>query len=302
MNFTPEQLAERRQGIGASEAAAAVGLSKWKSPLQLYLEKKGEAEPPDSERLQFEMGHAIEPMVVTRFAREMKKTVIGRQQQIRDPANPWRWVTMDGMTDDNELVEAKSTAYANPAEWGEPEQDDAVPMDYYAQVQHGLACTGFQIAWVPMVVLNREFRIYRVRRDDEFIELLTSNEREFWGRVCSNRPPEPRTVDDVDLLWPRVKNGVVIEATPEQALLCAQARALKDKKKEIEESEKALCESLKVSMRDATELVYGKKIIATNRQAKDSEYLDLIQLAIDKPEIIRAYTKTKPGFRRLLIK
>ena len=34
-----EWLALRRKGIGGSDCAAACGLSRWKSPLQLYVEK-----------------------------------------------------------------------------------------------------------------------------------------------------------------------------------------------------------------------------------------------------------------------
>jgi hypothetical protein len=45
-------LTERRKGIGASEAAAVLGLSRYKSPLDVYLDKTGEIGPQDdSERM-----------------------------------------------------------------------------------------------------------------------------------------------------------------------------------------------------------------------------------------------------------
>ena len=37
----------RQQGIGSSDAAAAVGLSPYKSPLQLWAEKTGQARFPE---------------------------------------------------------------------------------------------------------------------------------------------------------------------------------------------------------------------------------------------------------------
>lgn len=37
----------RKEGIGGSDAAAIVGLSKWKSPYQLWLEKTGQVEAED---------------------------------------------------------------------------------------------------------------------------------------------------------------------------------------------------------------------------------------------------------------
>jgi predicted phage-related endonuclease len=42
-----EWLCYRTQSIGASDAAAALGLSRCKTPYDLYLEKTGEAEPDD---------------------------------------------------------------------------------------------------------------------------------------------------------------------------------------------------------------------------------------------------------------
>ena len=37
----------RNKGIGGSEAAVIVGMNRWKSPFQLWLEKTGEVEPED---------------------------------------------------------------------------------------------------------------------------------------------------------------------------------------------------------------------------------------------------------------
>ena len=37
----------RNLGIGGSEAAVIVGMNKWKSPFQLWLEKREEVEPED---------------------------------------------------------------------------------------------------------------------------------------------------------------------------------------------------------------------------------------------------------------
>ena len=44
---TPEWHTFRKSGVGGSEVAAALGLSKWKTPYQLWLEKTTDIEPLD---------------------------------------------------------------------------------------------------------------------------------------------------------------------------------------------------------------------------------------------------------------
>ena len=43
-------LDRRRAGIGGSDVAALLGLSRWKTPLDVFLDKTGRSEPiPDNE-------------------------------------------------------------------------------------------------------------------------------------------------------------------------------------------------------------------------------------------------------------
>ena len=40
--MTPEQIAERKSGIGGSDLACVLGLSPWRSPVDVWLEKTGQ--------------------------------------------------------------------------------------------------------------------------------------------------------------------------------------------------------------------------------------------------------------------
>lgn len=46
-----EWLLQRRRGLGGSEAAAIAALSKWKSPVGVYLEKLGQETSPEKESI-----------------------------------------------------------------------------------------------------------------------------------------------------------------------------------------------------------------------------------------------------------
>ena len=151
----------RALGLGASDAAAAVGLSKWKTPYQLWQEKLGIAanDDHDAEALHLEMGNALEPLAIARFERKQKLTVSDRQVRVVDPTWDKRWVTVDGLASDGGLVEAKSVGFADPREWGDEFDDGAIPMHYLLQTQHAMACTVASHTWVPVIELNRQFRI-----------------------------------------------------------------------------------------------------------------------------------------------
>ncbi|MBR3747469.1 MAG: YqaJ viral recombinase family protein, partial [Selenomonadaceae bacterium] len=67
--ITHEQwLVARRKGVGGSDSAAVCGLSRYSSPLEVWLQKTGrKPATPDNEAMYF--GHLLEPIVREEFAR-----------------------------------------------------------------------------------------------------------------------------------------------------------------------------------------------------------------------------------------
>mgnify|MGYP003308094406 CR=1 FL=1 len=64
-----EWLARRRQGIGGSDVAAILGLSPWRTALDVYHDKTG-AEKPEAETENMRIGTALEQFVADRFTEE----------------------------------------------------------------------------------------------------------------------------------------------------------------------------------------------------------------------------------------
>lgn len=62
-----EWLETRRGGIGGSDISAIAGMNPWRSPLAVYLDKRGEIEDgPDNERMYW--GRQLEDVVARHFA------------------------------------------------------------------------------------------------------------------------------------------------------------------------------------------------------------------------------------------
>jgi putative phage-type endonuclease len=306
MSLTAIQLKERAFGIGASEAAASVGLSKYRTQLALYQEKVAAAEGriaanEDSlaDQLRKEGGSALEPVIIGHFERTTGLQVCDRQLRVQDPQHPWRWVTLDGRASDNGLVEAKKTEITG-AVWGEGDED--VPDDYYCQAMQGMACTGAEFVYVPVLLPRWEFAVYVIRRDDEFIELMTAKQMEFIERLRTRTPPPVTSLEDAKLLWPKHKPLKKVTADPETASLAQALANLKARIKREEEEREALELKIKCAMGDAEELVGRSGRIATWKNNKDGTKFDSESFAIHHPDLWRKYQVPKPGARVFLLK
>lgn len=179
-------LANRLTGLGGSDAAVALGISPFSTPLQLYLEKRGEI-PPVEETEPMRWGKLLEPVIRQRYS-----DITGRTVRVppflRHPQHEFITAHPDGVTDDNRLFEAKTARSAEG--WGEPGTDQ-IPRFYLIQVQHYMLVTATPVADVSVLVGGSDFRTYEVPADPELQEMIVDGEVEFWKRVKDGVPPEP---------------------------------------------------------------------------------------------------------------
>ena len=296
-------LAQRRNGIGASDIAAVLGISPWKTPLQLYLDKRGEL-PPQEDAPQLRRGRMLEPLVLDFYADETGHQVT-RQQECVTGAEPWMMATLDGFDAiDNAPVEAKTVNAFSAQEFGEHGSDD-IPLHYSAQVHWQMMLTDASTGYLAALIGSDDFRIFTIQRDRDLELLLIARATEFWQRVQSGTPPEPNSEVDVKLLYPR-DAGSSIEATPEIADAVAELAAIKAQAKELEAKEGLSGMKIKTFMgENATLIGLDGKPLATWKTAKGSQktdykaaYLDLQPTA----EHIAKFTTTSAGSRRFLIK
>jgi len=187
-------LEQRKLGIGASEAAAAMGISPWVSRFQLWAEKTGKAAPPDLDGVEaIKWGHRLEGPVAEAFEEETGRTVVRNDTNdlLRHPDHLFMIATVDALQERDDragegVLEIKTTSAFNEKEW-----DPEPPLYYQVQVQHQLAVTGLE--WGSLAVLiGGQKMIYRdVERNAKFIATMTELETEFWEMVKAEEPPEP---------------------------------------------------------------------------------------------------------------
>lgn len=189
MSLTEEQHAERRTGLGGSDAPVALSLSPYKSALELFMEKR---EPPQAPSVAqvgaLHWGHLLEPVIRQEYATRTGRVVRLPTGTLRHFKHHFMLAHVDGVTDDRRVFEAKTAR--SPDGWGRSGSDE-VPHHYLVQVQHYLAVTGFDVADIAVLIGGNDFRLYEVPADVELQQMIIEGEQDFWKLVQEGTPPEP---------------------------------------------------------------------------------------------------------------
>lgn len=190
-------LEQRKRGVGGSDVAAIMGLSPWKSPLEVWLEKTGRAESPDlSDRESVAMGTELEGDVLEMYRRRHPDSRVQRVNAIL-VANerPWAQASLDGIVRDPELgwgvLEIKTGS--KESEW-----KDGVPIHYLTQVTHYLSVTGYPFADVAALIgdFGLHYHQYRVMRDEDDLQSVVESVDEFWSD-CVEKDAMPPYVSEL---------------------------------------------------------------------------------------------------------
>lgn len=306
---------EDRSGFyGGSDIATIMRVSRWKTPLRLFREKKKLVQPQPV-TLAMRRGTALEPVVFD-VLRITQKANIYKPSRVFVPDHPHRSAAIDGIkvTTKNgkpwrRLQEVKTTDY--DIGWG-PEKTDRIPVDYLVQVQWYLGIAlllgmvdDTQADVILWVSGEEDFREYVVDFDPELFGLLCAETDRFHAMVLENRPPPPRTQEDLESLVPVPVSRSQIYADEGTQELVYKLVAVKALKKLVEEEESRLSDSLRVAFgehEDMLDLSGSRKPIATFRKNKDGVSFDEAAFAAVHPELYAQFLVHKKGARTLLLK
>ena len=303
-------LAVRKQGIGSSDAAAAVGLNPYKSQLELWLEKTGrdtslpKLDPNDEESPAY-WGNILEPIVAAHYSQRTGNRVrrVNAVLQHPDPKLPWMLANIDREVigvNDVQILECKTAGINGACLWKE-----GVPEYVQLQVMHQLAVTGKQAADVAVLLGGQHLEIHRIERDESMIARLIDLERLFWDYVVSDTPPPADGTASAEAalrcLYPE-DNGQILDFSQhvELATTYLELKAVRQSIAQQETREAQLKQVLQQAMGVATRAEFAEGYISW-KKSKDSTMLDVEQMLKDKPYLQARYSKLREGSRRFLI-
>lgn len=292
-------LHDRRAGIGGSDVAPILGLSKWRTPLDVYRDKRGEGrQDVDNESMLW--GRALEPVIRQQYADRTGRVVHLPDSMVFHPKHAFMLANLDGYTDDGRLLEVK-TARSGQG-WGEPGTDE-IPEAYALQVQHYLCVTGYAVADVAVLISGSDFRLYEVHADRELQDMLIEAEAAFWQRVITGNEPEPITFAEVQQRYGRSNAAGAVLAGPEVAEAVIELARIKAQIKALEVAEEEAKAIVVRAFSDRGDTLIGKdRTLATWKLTKAPARFDTAAFKAAHPDLAAQFTRPGNPYRRLLIK
>lgn len=180
----------RKTALGASEIAAAAGLSIYQTPLELYLRKRGEL-PPIEETDAMRLGKRLEPVVKAEFCDRTGLKLLDQEPPMyRHDEYSEIVATPDGIITPEVLLETKTANWRMKKYWGD-EDTDAIPDQYHCQTMCQMAVMNATMCHVAVLFDGQTLKTYQVHRNDELIDLLLKAGLKLMAAIRDGRRPDP---------------------------------------------------------------------------------------------------------------
>ena len=303
-----EWLRLRREGIGSSDAAAAVGLNPYQSPLELWMHKTGRGDQlpaidPSDDTSPMYWGTLLEPIVAAHYTRRTGRKVRRVNAILQHPKVPWMRANIDREVvgaSDVQILECKTTGMNGARLWR-----DGVPEYVQLQVMHQLAVTGKQAADVAVLICGQELQVHRIERDEAMIAHLIALEEQFWSHVQSDTPPPADASDSsaqaLRSLYPQDTGDTVDLAEDEN---CNQAFAQLLHVRELlsgwQAQEALLKHQIQQRMGQASHARFAAGSVSWKR-SKESREFNATKFQQEQPDVAQFYMQSKHGSRRFLV-
>ena len=291
----------RKLGIGGSDASVVCGINRYKSPVELWMEKTNQLQAQEAGEAAY-WGTQLESIVRSEFTKRTGIEVRKLDVILQSEEHPFMLANLDGICEVPDLgtciFEAKTASAYKAAEW-----EDTIPDEYQLQIQHYMAVTGYKGAYIAVLIGGNTFRWKFVERDEELIAMLTELERDFWRHVEDGTPP-PLDGSDASARFlaerfptSTPKSHITLPDTAADLLAqydeaCEELEAVTERKQKAENL-------LKEMMGENEVGTAGGRVITWKSVAQ--ERLDSKTLKAEHPTLCKKYTN-KTSYRRFTIR
>lgn len=179
----------REKRIGGSDIGAILGVNKYKSIIDVYIDKTEGSSFEGNESTYW--GHIHESTIMKEFGKRHKEFIV--YQAPYSVIDDFLIANLDGVLKEKEngeygVLEIKTTNAYNYKDW----DGDVVPQYYYAQVQHYLMLTGYKFAYIAVLIGGNHYKDFKIERNEEDIELIRNKATEFYNEnILKLIPPMP---------------------------------------------------------------------------------------------------------------
>jgi putative phage-type endonuclease len=305
----------RAKSLGGSDVGAVLGLSKYRSAVDVWMEKTGkEVGVRDSLPLRF--GQFAESFVASEYALATGLSLATHEAAVIHPQYEYmhghidRFVLdgdtpligEDGRMSASRILECKTANPFAQSDWGDPGSDQ-VPLSYLVQCVWYMMLTGIDRTDLAVLFGNADFRIYEITRDLELEQIVLERAVSFWeNHVLTDTPPVATSESDYKTLFGKSTASISVEAPAETCELIKKLKTLNEQVESYEAEISQIKQSIMGQMQDAEVLTFHGQTLATWKAPKPSFRLDAKRLAEEHPDLVHQYQAPIQNSRRLVIK
>ena len=282
-------LEHRRTGLGGSDAAVVVGLSPYKSKIELWADKTGRL-PDNADNEAMRVGRDLEEYVAKRFCEATGKKVRRRNAIFQHDEYDFITANVDReIVGENAGLECKTTSAFAKSDF----ENGEIPLYYYCQCCHYMNVMGYDRMYLAVLVMGRAFYWFTIERNEEECNSLLNSEIAFWNNhIKPDVRPEPdgsesaeRTVKALCEDW---KDNAI--AMFEQNNVAAELASVMEQKKALETREKQLKQKLELALDGNSDGFTVDYKITYRPQSRTS--IDSKRLKSELPDIYNKYAKS----------
>ena len=256
--------------IGGSETSSIRGVNSFTSGYTHLRRKRGLEEFPDlSDNLSVQRGNSLEPVVLDELAVELETNIFKPNVLLLHEEYPWAIANFDGVTDDEWIVEVKTTSSYPMVEQA---KSGEIPPSYLSQGDHYLAFTQFEgcpnpgkhfkgIVYAILHQIHQPLVILKVTREErlEDIKSLMLMEKAFIDLYKNDEMPEPdghpSTSRSLKAQYDTGRES--IPASEQHEILRQTHKQASSQIKELEKIKLQAANSLRASMGDDIQRIAG---------------------------------------------
>ncbi|MCM3110646.1 YqaJ viral recombinase family protein [Lederbergia lenta] len=296
-----EWLKERAKGIGGSDAGIVLGLNKYRTAFELWLEKTGQVDPVEIDNEAIYWGNEMENVVAKEFEKRTGKKVRRSNFMYSHPDHPYIKANVDRLVvGESAVLECKTASAYLAKDW----EGDNVPSTYLVQLQHYLGVTGRDKGYLAVLIGGNRFEWKEIERDDELIKMIFDAEINFWEyHVQQGHAPELDGSSAAEKYlkekYDRAEKDKEIVLSASSKDMLTQYESIKADEKLIKAAKTEIENKIKFELKDAESGLTDSFLVTWKNQSRTS--VDSKALREKFPDIYREVLK-ESNFRKFTVK
>lgn len=274
-------LLDRKKGIGGSDVASILGVSPFRTALEVYNDKTSPELLLDEMNEDMQRGVRVEKYILQEYAERSEVQLATNIPTIIDKQYPFMRANIDAMVfGQNVVIEAKSTK-APISSW-----ESGIPEYYKAQVAYYAMITNAEYVEVPVLFSGWKYACFTYWREEEYEGRIKEAVINFWQEhIVKGVPPKPTSLEELKVAYPTLTEEKTVKADNDIREKVYRLQEIGEQRKNLEKQEKALKTQIQGYMGDAGLLDAGfckvvlKEIKSTRFDANSfkEKYTELYQ-------------------------